>query len=247
MHPLISVVIPVWNRPYFLYLAVNSVLAQTYPHFEVVIVDDGSTDQTVQMAKYLCYLDRRVRLVKEDHVGCTEAFNIGVRASLGEVICIMGSDDLWEPTKLEEQVKVHLCQMTHVLHTESKRIDVNGNPQKDVYKSNLLGELGGIDPESFVRRHCKKPFAGFFASSLFIPAGVFDKVGLFPESVCQDYYWVMQAALIHKVPFTLLPKHLIQNRTNPESTTGTRYQEIIQEAQQIWWTVMEERTALCMK
>ncbi len=239
MSPLISVVIPVWNRPDFLKLSVQSVLNQTYKNFELIIVDDGSTDNTLEVA-YSLADDKRIVVIEKEHSGATDTFNRGLKEIKGSVFCLLGSDDLWLPTKLEEQVNMHHSFPSCVLHTESFRIDVNGNPQKDIHKSRLLKQLGGISPELFLKRHLTKPFAAFFGSSLFVPVSVLDKMGEFSDTVGQDYHWVLRACLIHDIPFLLIPKHLIKNRTNPRSTTCENVSYILKEAKLLWEEVRME-------
>lgn len=242
MSSLISVVIPVWNRPDFLKLSVQSVLSQTYQNFEIIIVDDGSTDNTVSVANEICKKDpERIRLIRKEHSGATDTFNVGLQHIKGDVFCLLGSDDLWLPTKLGEQVKVHYKYPNHVLHTESFRIDVNGNPQKDIYKSNIMKQLGGVSPSLFFNRHLRKPYAAFFGSSLFVPVSVLSTMGKFSDTVGQDYHWVLRACLLHGISFTLIPKHLIKNRTNPRSTTCENNKYILKEAVKLWEDTLIER------
>lgn len=243
-NPLISVVIPVWNRPEFLKLSVASVLQQTYTNFELIIVDDGSTDNTLEVAYALAAQDKRIIIIEKDHSGATDTFNRGVKEIKGAAFCLLGSDDLWLSTKLEAQVDVFKEKSDHILHAESFRIDVNGNPQKDVYKSTLLNELGGSEPIHFFERHLNYPYACFFGSSLFVPKRVLDKIPNFPDTVGQDYHFVLRAALVSNIPFTLIPKHLIKNRTNPRSTTCENGAYILKEAKEIWVSVLQEREAM---
>jgi len=241
MYPLISVVIPVWNRPDFLKLSVQSVLDQTYQNFEIIVVDDGSVDDTAKVAWDFCEKDERVRLILKEHSGATDTFNVGLKEVKGDVFFLLGSDDLGLPTKLEEQVKVHSKYPDYVLHTESYRIDVKGNPQKDIHKSRILKQLGGVSPELFFDRHLRKPYASFFGSSLFVPVSVLDKMGEFSDTVGQDYHWVLRACLLHDIPFLLIPKHLIKNRTNPRSTTCENGPYILKEAVKLWKEVRMEK------
>lgn len=103
-HPTVSVVIPVYNGERFLRDSVNSVLGQTFIDFEIVIVDDGSTDGS---AEIVCtYTDTRIRLVS--HVlnrGLAEARNTGIRSSRGNYVALLDSDDIAEPTRLADQVE----------------------------------------------------------------------------------------------------------------------------------------------
>ena len=101
--PLISVVIPTFNRLDLLRVAVASVLAQTYPNLEVIVADDGSEDGTVRSLEAVT--DPRVRLVRLPHSGNISAvMNAGAGAARGDLLGFLNDDDLWEPEKLARQV-----------------------------------------------------------------------------------------------------------------------------------------------
>lgn len=101
--PTVSVVIPTYNRSEFLYEAINSVFHQTYQDFEVIVVDDGSTDNTESI---ISKFDGRVRYFKQANSGSAVARNRGILNSRGNFIAFLDSDDLWYPQKLEKQIKV---------------------------------------------------------------------------------------------------------------------------------------------
>ena len=102
-NPLVSVIIPTYNREEQIAKAVTSVLNQTYPNFEIIIVDDASTDQTVSVAKSI--KDPRIDIVVlPTNTGGTLPRNIGMERSKGEYIALLDSDDLWECQKLEKQL-----------------------------------------------------------------------------------------------------------------------------------------------
>ncbi|HMK43290.1 MAG TPA: glycosyltransferase family A protein [Dissulfurispiraceae bacterium] len=99
--PLVSVVIPTYNRADLLPAAVQSVLDQTYPNVEVIVVDDGSTDTTRTVMA--CFLDR-IRYIVTDNEGPAHARNTGMKAATGKYIAFLDSDDLYLPCKLELEV-----------------------------------------------------------------------------------------------------------------------------------------------
>ena len=103
----VSVVMPNYNKAKFLPRAIQSVLDQTYSPVELVIVDDASTDESVSMAdKYLAAYTDRIRLIKLDqHRGPAAARNEGIRASRGDVVCFLDSDDVYSPLKVEHQLR----------------------------------------------------------------------------------------------------------------------------------------------
>ena len=104
-NPLISVVIPAFNREKTITYCLNSVLAQTYENMEVIVVDDCSTDNAVEVVKG--YIDLRVRcIVLEKNSGAQAARNRGIKEAKGDWIAFQDSDDEWLPDKLERQVKV---------------------------------------------------------------------------------------------------------------------------------------------
>ena len=101
--PLVSVIIPTYNRAREVGPAIESVAAQTYAPLEIIVVDDGSTDDTLAVLRRF---EERVHVIGQQNSGPATARNTGVRASQGEVIAFLDSDDLWLPGKIERQVKV---------------------------------------------------------------------------------------------------------------------------------------------
>jgi glycosyltransferase involved in cell wall biosynthesis len=102
-NPLVSVVMPTYNRARLLSRAVNSVLDQTYPNFELIVVDDCSTDGTEGVMQG--FQDDRIRYIRhEKNQGAPIARNTGIRAAKGKYIAFQDSDDVWLSTKLEKQV-----------------------------------------------------------------------------------------------------------------------------------------------
>jgi glycosyltransferase involved in cell wall biosynthesis len=102
---LVSVVVPAFNRERFLAAAVQSALDQTYTRLEVIVVDDGSTDGTPEVARTLALADPRVRVVRRTNGGPASARNTGLEAARGEYVSFLDSDDVYLPGKLASHVK----------------------------------------------------------------------------------------------------------------------------------------------
>ena len=102
--PTVSVVIPSYNNARFVRQAVESALDQTFSPLEVIVVDDGSTDDT---ANVLDPLARRIRLIRQDNAGVAVARNVGIKIARGALIAFLDADDVWLPCKLERQVNLH--------------------------------------------------------------------------------------------------------------------------------------------
>jgi glycosyltransferase involved in cell wall biosynthesis len=101
-NPLVSVVIPTYNRASLIPAAIESVLGQTYKNIELIIVDDGSSDNTQEV---LAGYGDRIRVVLQENAGPAIARNRGIAISKGDIIAFLDSDDQWLPTKLERQVE----------------------------------------------------------------------------------------------------------------------------------------------
>jgi GT2 family glycosyltransferase len=102
--PLVSVIVPTYNRAYCLNRAVDSVLAQTYANCEVLIVDDGSTDDTAARVSQWYGRRANVRYIQQENGGVSAARNTGLNAARGELIALLDSDDVWLRWKIELQV-----------------------------------------------------------------------------------------------------------------------------------------------
>lgn len=101
--PKVSIILPAYNHAHFLPESIGSALGQTYPDFELILVDDGSTDQTRELVAG--YLDPRIRYHYQDNRGLAAARNTGLRLARGEFIAFLDADDLFMPTKLEQQIR----------------------------------------------------------------------------------------------------------------------------------------------
>lgn len=109
--PTVSVVIPMYNVEQFIDQSLNSVLEQTFTDFEVICVDDGSSDHT--FFKVNAYKDERIRIVMQDNRGLAGARNTGINAARGKYVAFLDADDYWAPNKLETHVE-HLENNCHL-------------------------------------------------------------------------------------------------------------------------------------
>jgi len=168
--PRVSIIIPTYNRSKLLRVAIESALAQTYPNVEIIVVDDGSTDDT---AAVVAQYAGRVTYLKQANQDVAAARNTGIRAASGEYLTFLDDDDLIMPTKIERQVQVMASQpKVGLVHCRFYYADEDGNY---LYKAGLLPE-GEVLPRlvcsnfvwvgaPLIRRHC------------------FDQVGLFDEEI----------------------------------------------------------------
>ncbi len=124
--PLVSVIIPAYNAVTFLGETLDSVLAQSYPNLEIIVVNDGSTDATPHL---LDNYSNRIRVLHQANAGQAAARNHGAREAHGELLAFLDSDDLWDPDKIARQVDL-LARFPEALavYCDHRTIDVQGHP-----------------------------------------------------------------------------------------------------------------------
>lgn len=177
MKPAISVIIPNFNRRHIIGRALDSVLLQTLPALEIIVVDDGSTDQSGE------FLEREypdIRLLTQEHKGVSAARNLGIRAAQGEWLALLDSDDAWLKEKLALQYKaVKQNDTCKVVHTNEIWMR-NNSPLSQKSKHRKYG--------GYIYQHCL-PLCVMSPSSIMIHQDVFDDIGFFDENlpVCEDY------------------------------------------------------------
>src|SRR5713226_1405415 len=116
--PLISIIMPAYNAERYIAASIESVLSQTYDNWELIIVDDGSRDQTVQIAQGFSASDDRIKYVFQRNRKLASARNTGIRNSTAHLIAFLDTDDLWLSEKLELQVKVSEATGADVVFTD---------------------------------------------------------------------------------------------------------------------------------
>ncbi|MCI5064180.1 glycosyltransferase family 2 protein [bacterium] len=181
-HPLVSVVIPVRDRPHLLVRAIRSVLSQSYPHLELVVVDDGSTEDLSEAAQLVSEGPHQFRRIPPQ--GVSAARNVGIQHSSGEWIAFLDSDDLWKPEKLSAQMQLHAEHRALRISQCQEEWFRNGTylPQKAIHEM--------PDGEAFYRSLqlcCISP------SSVVLHRTIFEDYGVFDENlpVCEDYdLWI---------------------------------------------------------
>ncbi len=195
--PEVSVIIPTYNRKNFIERAVKSVLKQTFKNFELVIIDDGSTDGTEEIIKK--FKDKRIRYIWQENKGPAGARNRGILEARAKYIAFLDSDDKWRRKKLEIQLNEMKKNPEILLSHTDELWFKNGkvvNPKKKHLKHN-----GDIFWQSV-------QLCAISMSTVMVQKRLFDIVGLFDENllVCEDYdMWLRVTA---RFPVLLIPERL---------------------------------------
>ena len=191
-----SVIIPTFNRFDMVQRAINSVLSQTYSNYELIIVDDGSTDETSQIAHIF---KDKIKFIQQENLGVSAARNKGIEISAHEYIAFLDSDDLWLPEKLQEHVNFIQKNPTIKIHQTAEKWFRNSkqvSPAKHHIKSG-----GDIFLESLKR--CM-----ITPSTVVLCKSVFEKYETFDTNLqaCEDYDLWLRISFYENVGF--INKHL---------------------------------------
>lgn len=211
--PTVSVVIPAYNSASLLPEAIESVLDQTYSDFELIVVDDGSTDETPQVMEQY---EGEVRYIRKENAGSASARNRGIREASGEFIAFLDADEVWFPEKLERQVKLHrenpdlMWSYTNWLRVDlatgeviHRADQVKENPEGDIFRP-LLGRFNILTSTQIFRQE------------------VFEDVGTYDESellnVSEDVDLELRVA--ERYPVGYIDSPLAQDRCHDRQKTS---------------------------
>ncbi len=173
----VSVIIPTFNRLSLISRAIDSVLKQTFKPFEIIVVDDGSSDNTSTFIKNNY---KSVKLIKQKNLGVSKARNVGIKNSSGDWIALLDSDDEWKKNKLEVQIKslteydyYSVCHTNEIWIRNGTRVNQKKRHQK--YGGNIFDKCLDI---------CR-----ISPSSIIFQKNIINEVGWFDEnlSICEDY------------------------------------------------------------
>ncbi|MFO7891418.1 MAG: glycosyltransferase [bacterium] len=209
--PFISIIIPTFNRKSRIITAIDSVLRQTYQNFELIIIDDGSTDNTEKAIKSY---ENKVKYFYQTHRGVSAARNSGIQKSKGDYICFLDSDDEWVENKLETQVTL-----------------VRSDPQIKICYTDEIWIRNGVrvNPKKIHQKYSGRiyqrclPLCIISPSSVMIHRDVFEQAGRFdPQmTVCEDYdLWLR---ISHHYPVTFIPQPLIIKKGGHEDQLSQKF------------------------
>lgn len=202
-NPFFSIIVPAYNREKFLKIAVRSVLEQSFEDYELIVVDDGSTDRTPDMfeRRDTCYVrrDTKINYTYQDNKGPAAARNRGLKEAKGEFICFLDSDDRFRHDKLKT---------THEYIEKYPQYQIFHSEEIWYRKGELLPQkIHHKKPSGFVFENAVK-LCSVSISTAAIKKTIFGDVGLFDETMpaCEDYDFWLRAT--HKYPVFLIPQYL---------------------------------------
>lgn len=215
MNVPVTVVIPAYNAAQYLAETIESVLAQTFKNFELLIIENGSTDNTVEVAYQYSQQDKRVKIFSTgSNSGVSAARNKGIQLAVGKVFAFLDADDQWLPNKLTSHIE-HLNQDTNlgVSFGRVEFLSPDGKPTRQFCNN----RLSDIQPQHFLYEN-----PTITASNLVFRREVFEQMGGFEESMrySEDMELLLRVACSNRWKIEGLNEVLTQYRTSPKGLSS---------------------------
>ena len=202
---LVSVVIPNYNYAHYLRETIDSVLAQTYHEIEIIVVDDGSKDDSKEI---LAGYGDKIRTIFQQNQGVSAARNNGVKESSGEFIAFLDADDAWLSTKIEKQVaRFRSDPKLGLVHVGVEEVDADGN--------SLVERLEGVEGKvsTILLMLIREGVLGG-GSGMMVPRRVFDEIGGFDLRLSTSADWDLQYRVSERYTVSFVPELLLKYRVH---------------------------------
>lgn len=217
-NPLVSIIVPVYNGERYLGATLNSLVTQALQDYEIIIVNDGSTDRTKEVCKQF-FFDRRIRYVEKDNGGTGSALNMGHGLARGKLATWCSADNIYLPnftivlsTVLQQCLKLNSPRPVEFVYSDFGYIDANGR------------RIQGAD---VVHKGCQPAHDlvnGYdLGMSFMYTMDLWRKTGLYWDRICEDYHWAVRAA--QHSEFALVNQILAMFRVHGGQITGNRKEE----------------------
>jgi len=218
----IDVVIPVYNGEKFIMQALESVVNQTLSPRRIIVIDDGSTDNTNQIVtEYIKTSKIEIKIIKKENGGLSSARNRGVKESTSPFIAFLDADDTWEPNKLEEQLNIFITteyKNLGLVYCNYDLIDTEGEKDLQSYKVPLNEKLQGNVFKELLKSN-KILSSG---SGVLIKREVFEKTGVFDENLKFGEDWDMWLRIAKMYEVSYSEKVLTHIRRHNRSMTSSK-------------------------
>lgn len=213
--PLISVIMPVYNCEKYIRQAVASILNQTFKDFELIIIDDGSTDKTAQSI-YMADMDPRIELIRHLHAGIIYQLNFALRRARGKYIARHDGDDYSHPLRFEKQVKALEDQRGDIIATDMLLVNEDDIP----YLFMTYPRFPGY--EDLMEKCCVPHPTVMFRREVYEKIGGYDEE--FDQNCCEDYDFWLRAA--KHFSFYTIPQVLYTKREHPAQSVQVNKHKI---------------------
>lgn len=213
--PTVSIILPAYNSALFLQTTLNSIFAQDYDDFEIIIVDDGSTDETAQIASQQ---QRRVQLISQKNKGISEARNAGLRAARGTYIAFIDHDDYWHPKKLSAQVAILAKSDETVGICYGEFVKWNDQSKPTFDNSTVSTEKFDMELSGWIYHQLLLVNWVLFSTALFRKS-VFDAIGMFDRELPPADDWDIALRASRQFKFLKLSDVVALYRQHDQQTS----------------------------
>jgi glycosyltransferase involved in cell wall biosynthesis len=213
MKPKISIIMPVYNSEKYLKDSIESIINQTFRDFEFIIINDGSTDNSLKIIKEYTKLDERIKIIDQKNTGVSYSRNMGIKKSTGEYVAFIDSDDIWLENKLELQLAEFILNKDlKICGTWAIVIDELGEEKRKF-------EYPPVDDKSIkLNSIYKNPF---ITSSVMIKKDILNPNELFKIDMrlAEDYEFITR--YIHKNKCKNISKYIVKYRIHKNNSDNT--------------------------
>lgn len=200
--PLISVIMPAYNSGQLIRRSIRSVIEQTYRNWELIVVNDGSTDDTAEIVSSLCSLDGRIKLITQKNCGIGGSRNAGHSLASGEWLAYLDHDDLWHEDKLEKQINAARLNPSYDVLFSGGWFFYNDDLSNLVEYKTIYGEFSA---EKMFLRQLEENYIPTLA--VLVRKSIVDKIGQWDEDKaiqgCDDYDYWFRMAQVNAVFYSL--------------------------------------------
>lgn len=216
----VSVIIPLFNGEKYIENCIKSVLAQSYQHFEIIIVNDGSTDSSAQIVQnFVNHYPNKIKLYQHpnnENKGIAETRNLGIKMASYPLIAFIDQDDLWASDKLSIQIEyLKKFPEAKLIYSQASLIDSNGLPFY-IDKSNIMGKGIGYIPINIFKQLLKENFIP--SPTVLTYKYSIEKAGMFDTKLKNSYEdWILWTKIAFKEKVLFIPKPLTFYRIHKEN------------------------------
>lgn len=208
--PLVSVVIPAYNAERFISRTLESVLAQSYSHLEVLVINDGSTDCTATIVEWFAQQDTRIRLFTQPNTGVAAARNLAIRQAHGQFVAVIDADDLWYPDQITQQVAC-FCKSPDtvgLVYSWSIDIDEQDRPLSGIHAAEITGN---VHPTLLCHNFLGNASCTMMRRSSLMQVGGYDEQFQAQNAYgCED--WDLYLRIAEEYEFGVVPEFLVGYR-----------------------------------
>lgn len=236
--PLLSIIIPVYNHEHYVGKAIESVINQTYQNWELIIIDDGSKDNSVEVAKK--YKDSRIQIIVQENAGAHNAINRGLQMAKGEYLAVLNSDDIYEDERFEIMIREmecspeveFMCSYITVINDKGKKLGVKQGWKNMEPWMVKQPELSYKITDDFKLNLLMTNFTSTTSNFLF-RRSLYEKIGGMRNlRFVHDWDFALRAAAVTKCK--MIEKPLLQYRVHQTNTISSNRKWMLFEIAWIW-------------